>query len=72
MSYKIKRRILLGMLVLNAVLLVFSSFVMRDLHTVLVNIFGCATSWLSVSMLDWVERLDLESKNKLGEEHDDE
>lgn len=72
MSYKIKRRILMGMLALNSVLLVFSSFVMRDLHTVIINIFGCAMSWLSISMLDWVERLELESKNKLGEEHDDE
>lgn len=63
-----------AMFVINAVLFVFSAFLVKDVTAAFINIFGCLICLLSMYLTSWTERLCLKMKikNKLGEEYVDE
>lgn len=67
-----KQRFMVIMIFVNAALMMFNTFYTHDTTAVLINLFGCITSWVALYMLDWTENKRSELKNKLGEEHDDE
>lgn len=60
------------MMTVNAVLLAFSLFYTHDNFAAIISFFGCLTSWLAIYLLSWSESLQMEIKNKLGEEYVDE